>query len=166
MPILTSLALAERLNQTNKRPGVFFLPFARHHADRIKIETEDVLVVADGSPPGDILDQQSRMGPAVTVFLDGKPVGIFGFVSIWRGVAEAWFVADEQVRTIPMTMTRIGRKVMDIAKISMGLHRIQITVRTSDRRAESWAYAIGFDLECVMRKYGPDGMDYLLMTRH
>jgi hypothetical protein len=166
MPTLTSLELAEKLNQTNKRPGVFFLPFARHHADRINVSSEEVLVVTDRSGVGDILDAQSKMGPAVTVFLNSQPVGIFGFVSIWRGVTEAWFVTDERVRTIPMTMTRIGKKVMDIAKISMGLHRIQITVRTHDKRAERWAYAIGFERECVMRKYGPDAVDYFLMARY
>ncbi len=56
-------------------------------------------------------------------------------------------------------------RVMDIAAISMGLHRIQLTIRTTDKRAEKWALAIGFQQEAVMRKYGPDGVDYLLMSR-
>jgi RimJ/RimL family protein N-acetyltransferase len=54
---------------------------------------------------------------------------------------------------------------MDITMISMGLHRIQLTVRTTDKRAEKWAYAIGFKQEGVMHKYGADGVDYLMMAR-
>jgi RimJ/RimL family protein N-acetyltransferase len=54
---------------------------------------------------------------------------------------------------------------MDIAMISMGLHRIQLTVRTTDKRAEKWAYAIGFKRDGVLRKYGVDGVDYLMMSR-
>lgn len=105
------------------------------------------------------------MGPSVTVFVMLKPVGVFGFVPIWNGVAESWFVVDNAARTYPIAMTKYGRKVQDIAKISMGLHRIQITVRTTDKRAYSWAKFIGFQEEAMMSKYGPDQVDYLLMTR-
>jgi hypothetical protein len=165
MPTLTSSALAERLNQTNKRRGVFFMPFAPTHIQRINVETEDVLVVANKDEVESLITAQASMGPAVTVFMNAEPVAVFGFVSIWPGVSEAWLVPDERLRSIPMTLTRIGKKVMDIAKISMGLHRIQLTVRTTDKRAERWAYAIGFSQEAVMRKYGPDGIDYFLMSR-
>lgn len=165
MPTLTSLVLAEKLNQASKRKGLFFMPYANVHADRINVQSEDVLVVAGRNEISLLLDTQANMGPAVTAFLHTKPVAIFGFVSIWSGVAETWLMPDENVRTIPVTLTRIGIKVMDIAMISMGLHRIQLTVRTTDKRAEKWALAIGFRTEAVMRNYGPDGVDYLLMAR-
>lgn len=166
MPILTSSELAERLNQANRRRGVFFLPFAQHHVDRISIESQEVLVLTDQKGASDILSAQAQMGPAVTGFIGTTPAAVFGFVSIWRGVAEAWLVADRSARAMPVTLTRMGLKVMDIAKISMELHRIQITVRTTDKRAYDWALAIGFREECVMRRYGPDGVDYFLMARY
>lgn len=104
-------------------------------------------------------------GPCVTGFRLLKPVVCFGFVPIWSGVAEAWMIGSKPAREYPMTMTRTGKKAMDIAKISMGLHRLQITVRNTDKKAEKWAYAIGFQKESTMRGYGPDGSDYLMMTR-
>lgn len=162
---MTSLTLAERLNQTNKRKGVFFMPYAPSHSQRISVQSEDVLVVAQGEDIHKMVNAQAQMGPTVTVFLNLEPVAVFGFVRIWHGVVEAWMVPDEKLRSIPMTLTRIGKKVMDIAMISMGLHRIQLTIRTTDKRAENWAYAIGFDCEGLMRKYGADGVDYLLMAR-
>jgi hypothetical protein len=165
MPTLTSSVLAEKLNQANKRKGLFFMPFSPNHAERVDITTEDVLAVTGRDGVAELLEMQSQMGPAVTAFLNMEPVAIFGFVSIWRGVAETWLVPDEKVRSIPMTLTRIGMKVMDITMISMGLHRIQLTVRTTDKRAEKWAYAIGFKQEGVLHKYGADGVDYLMMAR-
>ena len=113
----------------------------------------------------DLLTTQAAMGGAVNAFLNKAPIAIFGFVSIWKGVAETWLVPDEKVRKIPVTLTKVGYKVMDIAKISMGLHRIQLTVRTTDKRAEKWAHAIGFKCDGVLRKYGVDGVDYLMMSR-
>jgi len=162
---LISSVLAERLNQANKRKGLFFMPFSPAHVDRIKVDAEEVLVVARPDEIKDLLTTQAGMGGAVTAFLNMEPIAIFGFVSIWKGVAETWLVPDEKVRNIPVTLTRVGDKVMDIAMISMGLHRIQLTVRTTDKRAEKWAYAIGFKCDGVLRKYGVDGVDYLMMSR-
>jgi len=62
-------------------------------------------------------------------------------------------------------MTKYGIAVQDIAKISLGLHRTQITVRMTDKRAYKWALALGFRQEGVMSKYGPDCIDYILMAR-
>ena len=53
----------------------------------------------------------------------------------------------------------------DIAMRYLHLHRLQITVRTDDNRAMRYAKAIGFETESVMKKFGPDKVDYLLMTR-
>jgi hypothetical protein len=62
-------------------------------------------------------------------------------------------------------MTKIGIAVADMAEIAMGLHRLQITVKTSDARAVSWAKAIGFISECTMKEYSEDKFDYNLMVR-
>lgn len=131
----------------------------------MEVLSEEVTTVAKGDEISELMELQSRIGPTVTAFLNLQPVAVFGFVPIWNGVCETWLMPDEKVRTIPYTLTKIGKRVMDIATISMGLHRIQLTVRTTDKRAEKWAYAIGFEKEALMRKYGADGVDYFLMAR-
>jgi hypothetical protein len=45
------------------------------------------------------------------------------------------------------------------------LHRLQITVKTSDNRAISWAKAIGFISEATLVAYSMDKRDYDLMVR-
>jgi hypothetical protein len=42
---------------------------------------------------------------------------------------------------------------------------LQLNVRCSDQRAFRWAKAIGFEPEAKMRRYGPDGSDFYLMSR-
>ena len=66
---MMSLRLAERLNNQPRRAGVFFMPFAKNHVDRIHVKAEEVLVVASKSEVADILDTQERMGAAVTAFV-------------------------------------------------------------------------------------------------
>jgi len=160
-----SLQLAEKLNDNRRRTGLFFMPFHKNHAARIDIKSEEVLVVASREEAIDVFDQQEQMGAAVTAFVYNQPAAIFGFVSIWKGVAEAWLVADDVMRSMPVTFTKSAKQVLDISAISMGLHRTQITVRSTDTRAYKWASAVGFKEECLMRKYGTDGVDYFLMAR-
>lgn len=162
MQTLTSLTLANELNRLAYKRGVFFMPAHESHIRRIAVSNQEVLIHGEYQKT---LETQIYMGPSVTVFVMLKPVGVFGFVPIWRGVAEAWFVVDDAARTYPIAMTKYGRKAQDIAKISMGLHRIQITVRNQDNRARHWALCLGFKEECLMRQYGPDGSDYFLMAR-
>lgn len=160
-----SLQLAEKLNEHRRRTGLFFMPFHKNHAARIDIKSEEVLVVANREEAIDVFDQQEQMGAAVTAFVYNQPAAIFGFVSIWKGVAEAWLVADDVMRSMPVTFTKSAKQVLDISAISMGLHRTQITIRSTDTRAYKWASAVGFNEECLMRKYGTDGVDYFLMAR-
>lgn len=160
-----SLQLAEKLNDNRRRTGLFFMPFHKNHASRINIKSEEVLVVANREEAIDVFDQQEQMGAAVTAFVYNQPAAIFGFVSIWKGVAEGWLVADDVMRSMPVTFTKSAKQVLDISAISMGLHRTQITVRSTDTRAYKWASAVGFKEECLMRKYGTDGVDYFLMAR-
>lgn len=162
---MMSLQLAEKLNDNRRRTGLFFMPFHKNHASRINIKSEEVLVVANREEAIDVFDQQEQMGAAVTAFVYNQPAAIFGFVSIWKGVAEAWLVADDVMRSMPVTFTKSAKQVLDISAISMGLHRTQITVRSTDTRAYKWASAVGFKEECLMRKYGTDGVDYFLMAR-
>lgn len=160
-----SLQLADKLNQQPRRTGLFFMPFAKSHVDRIHVKAEEVLIVASKSEVADLLATQEQMGAAVTVFVGNRPAAVFGFVSIWKGVAEAWLIADDIMRSTPMTMTKTAKMVLDIAEISLSLHRLQITVRSTDRRAYKWAAAVGFTEECLMKKYGTDQVDYFLMMR-
>lgn len=76
-----------------------------------------------------------------------------------------WSVIGDVARTRPIAMTKIGIAVADMAQIAMGLHRLQITVKTSDARAISWGKAIGFISECTMKQYSEDKFDYDLMVR-
>ncbi len=104
MPTLMSLQLAEKLNDNRRRTGLFFMPFHKNHAARINIKSEEVLVVANRDEAIDVFDQQEQMGAAVTAFVYNEPAAIFGFVSIWKGVAEAWLVADDVMRSMPLLM--------------------------------------------------------------
>ena len=113
----------------------------------------------------ELLESQSKYGFAITCFLHNKPVASFGCARLWQGVAEMWSVIGDGARTHPIAMTKTAISFADICEIYFSLHRLQITVKTSDKRANSWARAIGFISECTMKQYSEDKQDYNLMVR-
>lgn len=156
----------EQLNQKCRVKGAFFMPYSPIHLKSLTITQPEIVAASKYIDIADAVATQSLAGPAVTAFLNLKPVACFGFVPIWEGVAEAWLIADDKARTKPIGMTKVGKTFFDIAEISYSLHRVQISVRTQDTRAHRWAIALGFKEEGVMRKYGPDGADHYIMARY
>lgn len=151
--------------QLHKRKGMFFLPFSIEHFDQMEVNQPELQVVAKGQSLRSMIANQAEMGTAMTSFVHGKPIAVTGVVYFWNGVGELWSIFDESIRKRPATMLRTGKSYCDIAMRYLHLHRLQITVRTDDIRAINYARHLGFDTEATMRKYGPDQIDYLLMTR-
>jgi len=152
-------------HELHKRRGMFFLPFVIDHYDLMDVRQPELLAVAKGYELRDMIRGQAELGTAMTIFLQGKPIAITGVVYFWNGVGELWSLFDESARTKPSTMLRTGKSYCDIAIRYLHLHRLQITVRTDDNRAINYAKHLGFTTEATLKEYGPDRVDYLLMTR-
>lgn len=152
-------------DEMHRRKGLYYLPFVPDHFDFLDIDQPEITVLAKGEMLKYMVASQATMGTAVTAFIYNRPVAVFGVVNIWKGVGEMWSLFDHAARNYPPTMLRGGRVFSDIAMRYLHLHRLQITVRTDDKRALRYAKAIGFETEAIMRMFGPDKVDYLLMTR-
>lgn len=159
------LSIKDLNDKLPKVKGVIFAPFVVEHAMNIANGEFDGYSAKRAIGIKALLESQSRYGFAFTCFLYGEPVACFGCVPLWSGVAEMWSVIGDVARTKPIAMTKIGIALADMAGIAMGLHRLQITVKTSDTRAISWARAIGFISESIMKEYSEDKFDYNLMVR-
>jgi len=151
--------------QMHKRRGVFYLPFVIEHFDQLDTDQPELIAVARGYDLRAMIYSQSQLGAAATAFQGNRPIAIFGVVLFWGGVGEMWSIFDNRAREYPASMLRCGSSFVDIAMRYLHLHRLQITVRTDDIRAIRYAQALKFEIETVLKKYGPDKVDYLLMTR-
>lgn len=147
------------------RDGVHYEPFEFQHA--IDIDNGDFHGYSTQRMVGvqRMMETQAEHGFAFTSFLHDEPVACFGTAFLWDGVAEMWSVIGDVARTKPIAMTKIGMAFADISEIALRLHRLQITVKTSDNRAMSWARAIGFISEGTLKAYGMDKSDYDIMVR-
>lgn len=146
-------------------PGVTWVPFNPGHVAVMDIKAQNYQAISKALDIGKMLEIQARSGHAITAILHGKPVACFGSVKIWTGVEEMWCFMEERARKLPVIMTKAAIGYRDFRVISNNLHRIQITVRCRDTRAVRWGQAIGFEIEGLMKKYGPDTADFYMMSR-
>lgn len=114
-------------------------------------------------------DWQAQRDAAIgswTAEHDGEPVAIGFLWRRWNGRAESAMLISSGV--VGPMMLPIHRHVSDILREAFesgGIHRIEAVVRAGFGPGMRWAGMLGFELEGVMRKYGPDGSDYLLYAK-
>ena len=146
-------------------PQIALVPFNPVHTLNIRIGDAASIAMRENLNFADLMAAQAASGHAITVLLHGTPAACFGSVSIWKGLEEMWCLLEERARKYPLAMTKIAIAYRDYRVIAGNLRRLQLNVRCSDQRAFRWAKTIGFELEAKMRRYGPDGSDFYLMSR-
>ena len=146
-------------------PGGYFLPFHISHLNNMDgLDSYRNSTMGSENFEKQLLSQ-SMTGPAITAFLYGQPVAVFGCVLMWNGVGEAWSILSDSSKRYPIALIRGARAFLDICKSLYHLHRMQITVKTSDAVAMKFARALQFIPECNMEKYSADQEDYTLLRR-
>lgn len=101
---------------------------------------------------------------AVTYMHQDKPIAIVGAIEFIPGVLVAWSLLSDEVKKTPVAFHRATRHLVNFY-LESGYRRIQITVRQDYEDGWRWAKALGFKCEGIMRKYGPDGSDYVMFAR-
>lgn len=145
--------------------GGYYLPFHVDHLDNFEGITEYGDKSLSFEDRKHYIHFQSQVGPAVTAFVHGVPVAVFGCVIVWKGLGEAWALFSDEARRYPIAMTKGAKAFFDACIRSYLLHRLQITVKTVDKRAINWAECLGFVVEGTMKEYSSDKQDFYIMRR-
>lgn len=148
-----------------KSPQFTWLPFNSGHVMTMDLKDSEYSTTSKIMPLDSMLEAQAQYGHAITALLNGRPVAVFGTVKIWQGVGEMWMICEERLREHKNYFTRAAIAYRDYTVIAGNLHRLQITVRCADLRAVRWALFIGFEIDGMMKRYGPDQSDFYMMSR-
>lgn len=159
------MSLPEVFDVLPRHPAVTWAPFHVGHVMTMDIKSQDMSTLSRAMPVHQMLEVQAMYGQAITAIIHGRPAACFGSVRVWNGVEELWMLTEERTRKLPVLMTRAAKDFADYRVIAGNLHRLQVTVRSNDTRAFRWAKCLGFEMEAVLEKYGPDKMDYFVMRK-
>ena len=120
-----------------------------------------------GSPPGkeEYLAFAAKLnvpGQAFTAIdEEGRLVCSAGIFDIWKGVGEAWLVGSKILNDRGIFLTRIISRRFKVIIKTQKYKRIQCVVHNKWKSSQKFVELLGFENEGLMRKYGPDGFDYL-----
>jgi len=84
---------------------------------------------------------------------------------MWEGVGEAWLVLSKEAYKSPISVARYTYQLFDTIMNENELWRVQASVHTDDDESVRFAEWLGFEDEGLMKKFGPDGADYIRMAR-
>jgi hypothetical protein len=104
----------------------------------------------------------ANKGVAWAVVEDGDcTIACGGIVEAWPGRALAWSLITPRAFRYFRTLHRLVKTVLDDSPWA----RIEIDVSATHEAGKRWAEHLGFELECVRRKFTPDGQDMILYAR-
>ena len=100
-----------------------------------------------------------------TLLDDGKIVAMGGVHMLWNKVGEAWVLLSKHAKSKPRTVAKYADLMFDVIVHKNKLERIQASIAVNDAKAIRFGKWLGFEMEGLMRKYGPDGSDYYRLAR-
>jgi len=99
-----------------------------------------------------------------TMLIDGEIVGIGGIVIYWQGMGEGWICVSKNIEKHPVkSVLRLKNLLMEVLK-ELDLRRLQVAVRFDFAQAIKLVQALGFEKECLMKKYLPGGKNAWLYS--
>jgi hypothetical protein len=104
---------------------------------------------------------------AYTGYYDTKPVVCFGLLNMFPGVAEAWLIPGKELKQfkIALPFHRATKVFFDCAFDLFDLRRIQVSVDSNNLTALKWIEKLLFIREGIMKSFGPDGNDYIMLSK-
>jgi hypothetical protein len=143
------------------------VPFTVEHFNQMTLKP-DMKAETDLIPEYDnYLKNYVRQGYAYTLIReeDGAIVWASGVLLHYPGMGECWALTTPLIHKYPKTVARVVRKILFEIIINNKLFRVQVTCKAKDKRAVKFLKFLGFEIEGLMRSYGPDRSDHFMMGR-
>jgi len=96
---------------------------------------------------------------------DGTIIACGGVVVLWRGVGEAWGLTTKLVESYRILYYKTTKTMIESVAQSFNLHRVQATIPVGHEHAARFIMRMGFTREGLMKKFGPDGHDFIMFGR-
>lgn len=142
------------------------VPFTWHHVAAMDLRPDELGHFASIKDYIERCKIYTTRGPCFTAIVEGEGVAMcWGFIPYWQGVWEAWALTSYLVERHPIATIRRAQSVFDQIESDLQAHRLQITVKASNKTSLRFAEALRFKQEGVLNSYGPDGSDYIMLAR-
>lgn len=101
------------------------------------------------------------LGPAFTALAGERVIGCGGVIRLWGRVGEGWTILGAEIAEHPVWLHRTVRTMLRDIFDGMGLDRLQVNVLAASERNCRWVNRLGFQPEGLMKRFGPNGEDFV-----
>ena len=141
-------------------------PFKKSDADKIvSFGMNHKLMEIDAGFEENRICNYSQPGNAYTMWIDNKPVFSFGMVILWKGVAEGWVMASQNIFDVKFLAAKTITSMMINHCKKNKIKRLQTSVKAEFKEGVRFATWLGMEIEGLKKNYGPDGSDYYQLAR-
>jgi len=105
--------------------------------------------------------ERAAQHDAWTGIVNGHIIAAAGFIPMWDGVAECWFIGSDRIQTRIKSVLKTTKQIIN----EVSYKRLHSNVRADWMKAIRFAEVLGFEKEGLMKKFGPEGSDYLVMGK-
>lgn len=95
----------------------------------------------------------------------GEPLAIAGGLFIYNKVMEIWTIVDKRVFDMPLYYAKAMKSLLDSCFKNFDVNRLQVVIRADQPWALHWGKFLGFTKEGILRKYGQEGVDYIMFAK-
>lgn len=106
------------------------------------------------------------LGPAFTALDGERVIGCGGVARLWGRVGEGWTIFGSEIAEHPVWLHRTVRPMLRDIMDGMDLDRLQVNVLATSERNCRWIERLGFKLEGLMIRFGPNGEDYFRYAKY
>ena len=145
--------------------NVVIVPFENKHAEQI----------LDQGLNSDLLELKpehrkyayflKEVGMSFTGLVNDKPIAAGGVFHLWDGVAEGWVLATKDIYKYPVFCAKHIKQRTEIILKANKIKRLQTSVKADCDVALRFAKWLGLKEEGLMKRYGPDGSDFIRFAR-
>jgi len=104
-------------------------------------------------------------GIAYSGIIGDKTIMIGGVCLAWPKVGFAWLLTSELVKEYKLFFHKQCKQVIESGISNLDLHRVETTIIEGHEISKIWAKRIGFEEQCLMKKYDSKGNNYYLYAR-
>ena len=141
------------------------VPYLPEHGEyMIEFGLNDKLMDGDAEYEENRIDFATP-GLSYTLLYNSKPVVSGGVCPLWSGVAEGWVISSKRIYENRIKASRLIRKRTDLLCAANKIWRLQTSVKANFKMGIRFAEFLGFEIEGLMRGYGPDKSDYYRMAK-
>jgi len=138
-------------------------PFSPEHT--VTLREEDHTVLSPVATWGALVELYAKH-PSWSLWCDGRYIASGGAVIPWKGIGDGWMlVGSEPLENHGKALLKYVRLGIKMLHEHFGVQRIQAVVQADKEKWVRYAVGLGLTSDGVMRKYGPEGENYLMMSR-